>query len=105
MKWIQPNAGEPTVSAPAIVADGHVYFASQDASFTAIDPNNTGMWWNYVDTGMNASPVIAPDKVAYVPGNNGKLFAFSVSAPLMDSSWPMFHANPRHTGVVNAPGK
>jgi outer membrane protein assembly factor BamB len=104
MKWNQPNSAPQTTSTPAIVADGHVYFASGDGCFSAIDINNTVMWWIYLHIGMSASPMIGPDGVAYVPADTGKLFAFSVSAPLMNSSWPMFRANPRHTGVVNVSG-
>lgn len=105
VKWKQPDPDQQIDTTAAIVADGHAYFAVEDTSFSALDESNSGMWWYYAGTPFVASPVIGPDRIAYVPGTDGRLFAFEVSAPLMDSPWPMFRANPRRTGVVNKPRK
>ena len=49
-----------------------------------------------------SSPAIAPDGTLYI-AEGQTLHAINSTnrlAPLMNSSWPMFRANPRHTGRV-----
>jgi len=88
----------------AVAANGAVYFSAPYRNFFAIQQNGT-VWW-HVDTdvvaNIMASPVIGSDGTVYVC-DGGRLYAINSTnglAPPAKSSWPMFHADARHTGRV-----
>ena len=86
-------------STPAIAADGTVYFGSYDKSVYALDGGTGLKKWSF-QTGdfVLSSPLIGPDGTVYIGSHDGNLYAFEGSAPLADTAWPMFKADPRHTG-------
>jgi len=51
---------------------------------------------------LTGSPVVGPDGIVYmICGRSLQAFQpVGEALPLAKSSWPMFHANPRHTGRV-----
>jgi len=75
----------------------------------AITPDGQTMWRCNTDTNSEhnnivASPAIGKDGTIYI-ANVAYLCAINSTnrlAPLAAGSWPMFRANPRHTGRVNA---
>jgi len=87
---------------PAIAANGDIYSATAWRRLTAYQPDGLEKW--HVDTVDNviASPTIGNDGTIYI--SDGQ-FLRAVNSPAglpsaAKSSWPMFHANPRHTGRV-----
>jgi len=103
VKWKQPAPDTLLDSTPAIAADDYIYFTAPDGTFTAIEPDSFMRWGVWLQSAATVSPVIASDGIIYVQSWNQKLNAITGHAALMRSAWPMFRANPRHTGVVNNP--
>lgn len=73
LKWIFSTGG-PIHSSPA-VADGTVYFGSQDYKFYALDAGTGAKRWEY-ETGswVESSPAIT-NGVVYFGSNDGRLYA------------------------------
>ena len=94
-------------ASPAVAADGMVYFSAPWRNLIAVKSDGKQQWRLNVDSdpthgNIVASPVIGDDGTIYA-ANNFYFFAINSSnglPPLAKSSWPMFHANPRHTGRV-----
>ena len=95
----------PVDQTPAVAADGLIYLPAAWRRLAAIRPG-AEQW--VVDTSPEnvvSSPAIGADGTIYV--SCGTFLAAINSAtnrlaPLAKSSWPMFRANPRHTGRVDA---
>jgi hypothetical protein len=99
--WNFEPAGRINVS-PVVAADRTVLIAPwQD--LIALGPDGTQLWRLTLKYPVNSSPVIGDNGVIYVADNRffNALVATNGSSPLAKSSWPMFRANPRHTGRVN----
>ncbi len=106
-KWAFTEGGAS--SAPAVGADGNIYYAS-GANFFAVKPDGTRKWVCPTPAGNIVSysaPVIAPDGTIYVGltrtsenGPGGLLAIYSDSPGLANSSWPMFLRNAGHTGTM-----
>jgi len=90
---------------PAVAADGRSFFAAEDWNLTGLRlDNNRLAWWHvYLKSSILTSPLIAPDGNIYVVTWFAGLAAVKADTTLATSAWPMFRANFRHTGVVNAP--
>jgi outer membrane protein assembly factor BamB len=95
----------PIDATPAVTAGGVVYAASPWRNICALSIKDGKMLWN-VEGVMNiiGSPVIGEDGTLYVCDEVYLRAINSTTAlpPLAKSPWPMFRANPRHTGRVNA---
>jgi outer membrane protein assembly factor BamB len=88
---------------PAIAANGDIYWSSPWRKLLASQADGTERW--HVDTTDNliASPTIGYDGTVYI-SDGQYLRAVNSPAglpPAAKSPWPMFRANPRHTGRVN----
>ena len=88
---------------PAIAANGDIYCSAPWRKLSAFQPDGHEKW--HVDTEANlvASPVIAEGGTIYISDGS---FLRAINSPAglplaAKSSWPMFRANPRHTGRVN----
>jgi outer membrane protein assembly factor BamB len=88
----------------AAAANGLVYFASAWGNVHSFDPQGRIVW--SVDMSTNGlipkgSPAIGSDGAIYL-GDGRDLYSFAPtnSAPPAKSSWPMWRANPQHTGRV-----
>jgi outer membrane protein assembly factor BamB len=93
--------GDTIHSSPAVAADGTVYFGSYDQKVYAVDGRTGEEKWSFATGGLVlSSPLITADGTVYIGSYDGKLYAFEGSAPLAQSSWPMFKGNPRHTGAA-----
>lgn len=95
-------------SSPAASANGLVYFATAWGDLAAFNDQGRIVW---VLTGINpdggvipkGSPVIGGDGMIYL--DDGRFlycFAATNGAPAANSSWPVFRANPQHTGRAQA---
>ena len=64
------------VAAPAIGADGTVYYGSGDHNVYALDGATGGLKWSF-PTGADtlSSPAIGADGTVYIAGNDGKVYA------------------------------
>jgi outer membrane protein assembly factor BamB len=107
---LRPGNYDPGVfldSTPALGANDCVCYATLDGVVSTISMKQPGIITQaaVLRVGMDSSPVIAPDGIAYEPTWMGMLYALDVGTTPMKSPWPMFRANPRHTGVVNEPGE
>jgi outer membrane protein assembly factor BamB len=104
--WEYP-AVLPVDASPAVAADRTVYFSAPWRDLIARGPDGNLRWRLTLDTAVNASPALGADGTIYV--TEGKyvdaLAATNGSPPLAKSSWPMFRANPRHTGRVSDSSK
>jgi outer membrane protein assembly factor BamB len=97
--WTTPV---PINASPAVAASGLIYFSWPWRSIVAVQPSQPIVWQVIVDDNLSSSPVIGGDGTIYVTAESS-FFAFNSTnqlAPLAKSPWPMFRANPRHTGRV-----
>jgi outer membrane protein assembly factor BamB len=92
---------------PAIAANGDIYCSEPWRKLSAFQPDGNEIW--HVDTAANfvASPVIGEGGTIYI--SDGQ-FLRAINSPaglpgLAKSPWPMFRANPRHTGRVSDSSK
>jgi outer membrane protein assembly factor BamB len=100
--WLQ-DFGYWIEGAPA-ATDSAIYFSSRSVWMIALSPaNGTMEWGEPVGGEITASPTVSKDGVVYIAGN-GSLMAIvpTNAAPPANSPWPMFRANARHTGCVEA---
>jgi len=86
----------------AIAADGLVYFPRPWRTLTAMKPDGAEQWTLGTESNIGSSPAVGNDGTVYVRDER-YLHAINSTnglAPLAKSPWPMFRANPRHTGRV-----
>jgi outer membrane protein assembly factor BamB len=96
-------------STPAVAANGSVYFSAPWRDLEADGQDGKQQWRlntdDYTSAGnIVAAPAIGDGGTIYV-ANSEFLCAINSSSPLAPSaksSWPMFRANPRHTGRVQS---
>jgi outer membrane protein assembly factor BamB len=85
----------------AVAANGWIYFSAPWRGFEAFDSAGNLQWNLPIGGEFSDSPVIGANGVIYV--NVGRMLmaiAVTNNPPLAKSSWPMFRANPQHTGRV-----
>jgi outer membrane protein assembly factor BamB len=87
----------------AVPANGTVYASQPWLQICALDRKNgwPPIWYYTMAFNLAASPNVNPAGVIYTC-DSYNLFAFcpTNAAPLEKSSWPMWRADPRHTGRV-----
>jgi outer membrane protein assembly factor BamB len=100
------KSGSPELvgGAPAVAANGLVYFAMAWGSVIAFDAQGQEAWSEEFCHGLvpTTSVNIGPDGAVYA--GDGRIFCCvepTNSSPPARIAWPMFRANPRHTGRVN----
>jgi outer membrane protein assembly factor BamB len=86
----------------AIAADGLIYFPRPWRTLTAMKPDGGEQWEMSLPVNVSSSPVIGKDGVIYMAAGR---FLYAINspnglAPLAKSSWPMWRADPQHTGRV-----
>ncbi|HLX96375.1 MAG TPA: hypothetical protein VKU37_11590, partial [Verrucomicrobiae bacterium] len=92
-----------------VAGNGEAYFSTPWRDLMGVDLDGHPVWRVATDANpshghMVASPVIGRDGTIYV-ANVAYLCAINSThplAPLANSSWPMFRANPCHTGRVQS---
>jgi outer membrane protein assembly factor BamB len=96
-------------ASPVVAANGEIYFSAPWRDLMAVTPDGRQVWRVNTDNdpehdNIIVSPVIGRDGTIYV-ANVEFLCAINSTnhlAPLAKSSWPMFRANPRHTGRLQS---
>ena len=95
----------PVDQTPAIAASGLIYFPMAWRKLAAVKPDGAEQWHvNTMTENVLSSPVIGKGGTVYACCGSFLAAINSTNglAPLAGSPWPMFRANPRHTGRVNA---
>jgi len=100
--WMHPEE-EWSETAPAVLSTGVVLFTSGDGLVMAYRPEGKWYWNFWLGGPSRSSPVVGPDGIIYASGMSTELFAIKHNVGLAESSWPMFRANPQHTGRVGGP--
>ena len=96
-------------STPAVAANGSIYFSAPWRDLEADGQDGKQQWRLNTDNNTSAGNIVASPTI----GNGGTIYAANSEflcainsstplAPLAKSSWPMFRANPRHTGRVQS---
>jgi outer membrane protein assembly factor BamB len=100
---LQPVPGCPLDCTPTMGADGRAFYLDGYGGLSALDAKSYIAWGIELRMYFVNSPLLTPDGTIYAIPFFGPMAAVQVNTTLMDSPWPMFRANLRHTGVVNAP--
>jgi large repetitive protein len=88
------NFGAPFI----IGADGIIYHRSGYYKISAMSPDGVTLWSASIGENSMTNLVMAPDGTIYVGCGDNRLYAVKTTSPgPADSSWPMFHRDPRHT--------
>ena len=90
------------VDGSALAVTGRVYWARPWRTLQAFHADGECLWEAGTAANVSSSPVAGADGTVYVTAQN-VLYAFEPpggGVPLARSPWPMFRANPRHTGRV-----
>lgn len=101
--WQWPAAGVWVDSSAMVLANDTVYFPQPWRRLTRAQTDHPYKIIDHIETPSNvsSSPVVGANGMIYVTGGRFLIAATTTnSAPLAKSSWPMFRANPQHTGRV-----
>jgi outer membrane protein assembly factor BamB len=96
------GAADMIDASPVVTANRVVYCSSPWREFYAIQADGALQWHVLEDARVWSSPVIGSDGTIYTTSGYD-LCAITFTNPmpsLAKSSWPMFRANPQHTGRV-----
>jgi outer membrane protein assembly factor BamB len=106
LKWQRgfwhPQPGSFGESAAAVLGNGSVVFTGGDGYVMTV-PSDDGAreWiWNFWLFSTYSSVVVGRAGDIYAMGLGRELYALRNSVPLAESPWPMFRADPQHTGRV-----
>jgi outer membrane protein assembly factor BamB len=105
-KWEISFVGD--VGTPA-VDDGGIIYVGSNGYVSAVNPNGTILWQHANSGIIFGSAAIGLDGSIYIPGSNGKLYAFTGNStppppppppppPSTTPIWPMIRYNPQGTG-------
>lgn len=104
-KWVRnfwnPLPGHLAESAAAVLANDWVVFTGGDGhvmTVPATDGDRAWAWNHWLFAPCWASVVVSSKGTVYAAGLGLYLEAIENSVPLANSPWPMFQANPQHTG-------
>ena len=92
----------PVSTSAAILANGQVFTADPWSNSGMADMDGKFLWQAPVAYGAGASANVSPSGTIYLAGGK-KFFALKPltnAAPPAKSSWPLWRANPQHTGRV-----
>ena len=102
LRWKHPTE-VPMDMAPAVAANGQVYISMPWLGITGMGCTN--FWptaWDFqMSYNLASAPNISPQGIVYACDGAG-LFALNPTkaAPPVKSAWPLWRANPQHTGRV-----
>lgn len=102
-----PNV-DGVIGAPAVAADGTVYFGSVGGILFAMNGETGAKKWDFTGSPFNSAyaPSIGADGTVYFASKNGPpfgggiLYAIEGTAPLANSPWPKYRQNLANTGLV-----
>ena len=85
-------------STPAALGNGNVLVTGSDAAMLVFKPDGDWTWSHHLGSGSYSSPALGGDGTIYAVSLGAQLVALRNTVPLAKSSWPMFRADPQHTG-------
>lgn len=94
--------GLTTEATWAVLANGNIVTLPGDGLAVALNAKPDWVWTYWLEGWSHSSPAVAADGTIYLLGLSSQLHAVRGDSPLADSSWPMFRADPQHTGRVRA---
>jgi outer membrane protein assembly factor BamB len=104
-RWVTCTGGYVGTS-PAIGVDGVLYVGSgPGAKLFALDSATGQKLWEFrAGADVSSSVAIGPDGTLYFGSHDGHVYALHSTSVggLVESPWPMFHQNARHTGRAGA---
>jgi len=104
-RWVTCTGGYVGTS-PAIGVDGVLYVGSgPGAKLVALDSATGQKLWEFrAGADVSSSVAIGPDGTLYFGSHDGHVYALHSTSVggLVESPWPMFHQNARHTGRPGA---
>jgi outer membrane protein assembly factor BamB len=104
IKWQWPLGnqypGLTTEATWAVLANGNIVTVPGDGLAVAMKPEPEAAWYYWLDGWSHSSPAVAADGTVYLLGLSSHLHAVQGISPLAASAWPMFRADPQHTGRV-----
>ncbi len=107
IKWQWPLGnqypGLTTEATWAALANGNIVTVPGDGQAVTLKPDPDPAWYYWLEGWSHSSPAVATDGTVYLLGLSSHLHALRGDSPLAKSSWPMFRADPQHTGRVQAP--
>ena len=89
-----------TDTSPAVAANGEVYFSLPWLRIGGFRTDGQFLWAHSITNNLTSSPNIGTNGVLYA-GGGFQFFALQPAtnaAPPAKSSWPLWRANPQHTG-------
>lgn len=102
LRW-RSGSPVPMNPSPVVAANGREYFSLPWLRVGAFDHSGKLQWEYHVKEGnLQSSPNLGPNGVIYV-SDHIYLYALAPLAdarPAVKNSWPMWRANPQHTGRV-----
>ncbi|HYG36666.1 MAG TPA: PQQ-binding-like beta-propeller repeat protein [Clostridia bacterium] len=94
-KWSFPSVG--VSASPALAADGSIYVGGFISNqLYAFSSSGSVLWSFPVSDPIFSSPTIGPDGTIYF-GAGKRCYAVYGTNTLMNSAWPMFRGNVKHT--------
>ena len=98
--WEHP-AGDFIDASPAVAENRVIYFPAPQRDLIATDPDGNEVWRITLDWITKSSPLVGTDGTVYVSeGQSLSALTSTNQQPLAKSPWPMWRANPQHTGRV-----
>ena len=101
LRW-RSGLPAPLDTSPAAAANGQVYFSSPWLYLGAFGTNGAYLWEFRAGYNFSSSPNVNPQGIIYA--NDGRYLSalqpLTNAASLVKSSWPMWRANPQHSGRV-----
>jgi outer membrane protein assembly factor BamB len=97
------GGNNPIDSSSVMLADGRIFTSGPWTPSGLMTPESNFQWAFHVGYGFYSSPNVSPSGVIYLPDEQ-YLYALMPAtnpAPMANSSWPMWRANPQHTGRVS----
>jgi len=88
-----------------LAVSGMFYYSRAWRLVNGVKPHQLLLWGASLDDNTSASLNLSSNGILY-GCIQGRLYALQPPGPILplsESSWPMFHANPRHTGRVETP--
>jgi outer membrane protein assembly factor BamB len=82
----------------AVGTDGCTYFGTDDQRLWKAGPDGLWQWLVWLGSPCKSSTLIGPNRTVYAVSYGFHAYGVTNEATLANTSWPMFRADPQHTG-------
>lgn len=94
------STGSLVQSSAVVGADGTIYFGSDENKIYAVTPGGNKLWSLATGSLVRSSPLLTHRLTLYCGSEDNHLYALRVAKGPVNTSWPMFRANPSRRGGV-----